>query len=90
MRLTTAFETIWQRFDNVPYGTPMNLWQNVIALGLVLAATAYVAWYLVRAGRRRKSLGCSACTECALPAQRQPLVHIEPTKKRSSDTPPGP
>jgi len=59
-------------------------------LGLVLAAAVYVASYLVRAGRRRKSLGCSACTDCATPAQRQPLVRIEPTEKQSGGNPPGP
>jgi hypothetical protein len=60
----------------------MGLWQNIVALGLVLAAAAYVAFYLVRAGRRRNSLGCPGCSECATLPQRRPLVRIEPSESQ--------
>jgi hypothetical protein len=62
----------------------MHLWQNVVALTLVLAAAMYVAVYLLRASRRRKSSGCAACPACAATVQQPSLVRIEPSEKPGS------
>ena len=41
-----------------------DVWQNVIVLGIVAAAIAYVARLAWRRGRSKGRSGCPACNEC--------------------------
>jgi len=56
----------------------MNAWQDILAIGLVLAAAAFVGWRAWRSLVARRIAGCgSACGKCPTSAAK-PALQIEP------------
>lgn len=55
----------------------MNLWQDLAAAALILAAVVYIVRRLRRMGRA-KAEGCLGCRQCDPAAQEPPLVGLQP------------
>jgi hypothetical protein len=62
----------------------VSLWQDVAALALVAAATAYVLWHILRWRRRKAGGRCGACASCAPRPDRSPLVTLSPPEQRET------
>lgn len=63
------------------------VWQNVLVLGIVMAAVAYVVRRLWRMRNSKQRSGCPACDECLKWWQEAPLA---PRELPDSDTEPRP
>jgi hypothetical protein len=56
----------------------MTIWQDLMALGLVAFAAAYLTVRLRRAGSRKAPHTCGTCSGCTDPAAEVPLVKLQP------------
>ncbi len=53
-------------------------WQDLISLGVVLAALAYVVRHLLLVGTRKKPTGCGTCADCLARPRPDELLAIQP------------
>lgn len=60
----------------------MNLdWQDLLTLGLIAAAAAYVVRRLWRLVRGKQRTGCGTCLDCPVSSARNELISIRPPAK---------
>ena len=56
----------------------MNIdWQNLLTLGLIAVAIAYVARRFWRLARGKQRTGCGTCPDCPASDGRKPLISIQ-------------